>query len=175
MQAFILLPILHYQQATTINTAITMGKTKKRSKASKARFSGQNYTQGAAATPDSANDIKIINEKVRPALEKLVSSDITDKTMAISTIGTMIEDPKQRALLLKEKLLKTLIDTSIKDENVQFVSEVLGLLRNISIEEGYDVCIFLWRQNIIEYMKKGLEIVQEAFASGNISQAVEFA
>lgn len=175
MQAFTLLPILHYQQATTINTAITMGKTKKRSKASKARFSGQNYTQGAAATPDSANDIKIINEKVRPALEKLVSSDITDKTMAISTIGTMIEDPKQRALLLKEKLLKTLIDTSIKDENVQFVSEVLGLLRNISIEEGYDVCIFLWRQNIIEYMKKGLEIVQEAFASGNISQAVEFA
>ena len=41
----------------------------------------------------------------------------------------MIEDPKQRALLLKEKLLKTLIDTSIKDENVQFVSEVLGLLK----------------------------------------------
>ena len=73
---FTLLPILHYQQATTINTAITMGKTKKRSKASKARFSGQNYTQGAAATPDSANDIKIINEKVRPALEKPSSATL---------------------------------------------------------------------------------------------------
>lgn len=150
-----------------------MGKTKKRSKASKARFNSQNYLQGAAAA-DTSNDIKIINEKVRPVLEKLVSNDITDKTMAISTIGTMIEDPKQRTLLLKEKLLKTLLETSIKDDNVQFVSEVLGLLRNISIEEGYDVCIFLWRQNIIEYMKKGLNIVQEAFTGGNIPQAVEF-
>ncbi|KAF5103149.1 hypothetical protein D0Z03_000287 [Geotrichum reessii] len=150
-----------------------MGKTKKRSKASKARFNSQNYLQGAAAA-DTSNDIKIINEKVRPVLEKLVSNDITDKTMAISTIGTMIEDPKQRTLLLKEKLLKTLLETSIKDDNVQFVSEVLGLLRNISIEEGYDVCIFLWRQNIIEYMKKGLNIIQEAFTGGNIPQAVEF-
>lgn len=137
-----------------------MAKAKKKSRASKARAKGPDYK----GSRGNEQDEKIRLQKIVPVMEQLVSSDMTDRSMAISAINVMCEDPKLRTLLLKEKLLKVVLESSIKDDNEEIVSESYGLLRNLCIEEGYDVAVFLWRQNILSAIEDSLNKISKVFA-----------
>lgn len=139
--------------------AAAMAKAKKKSRNASARSKGPSYK----AAHGNEKEEKLRTQKIVPVMEKLVSPDMTDRSLAIGTINTMSDDPTLRTLLLKEKVLKVVLENTIKDSNEEIVSEAYGLLRNLCIEEGYDVAIFLWRQEILKFIEESLNKITTAF------------
>ena len=131
-----------------------MGRSKKRSRASKARLNPLNNANGT-----SAKDANLITKKVQPLLKQLQSAVPNDRSMAISSISVMCEDPHMRQLLLREKLVHIILTHSLNDDNKDVVIESYGLLRNLTLEEGYDVSIYLWRNDIWVAIKEGFKQV----------------
>jgi hypothetical protein len=89
-------------------------------------------------------------------IAKLKSLAPNDRSMALGTISIMCDDPKFRKLLLKERLVQIIMEQCLTDSNSEIVVESFGLLRNLVIEEGYDVAVYLWRQNIWKVIQENL-------------------
>lgn len=142
-----------------------MGKLKKRSRSSRHRvnpISKQNK--------DERQDASLRESKILPLIAKLKSAVPNDKSMALGTISVMCEDEKFRTLLLKEKLLQVVMEQCLNDENSEIVVESFGLLRNLVIEEGYDVAMYLWRQNIWITIESNLAKAKSSFETLEKSQ-----
>ena len=136
-----------------------MAKAKKKSRSSQSRAKGPDYKNAR----NKDQDEQIRTQKILPVMEKLVAPDLTDRSMAISAINVMSEDAKLRTLLLKERLLKVVLEKSIKDTNEEIASEAFGLLRNLCIEEGYDVAVYLWRQQVLTAIEESLNKSAKGF------------
>lgn len=137
-----------------------MGRSKKRSRASKARLNPLNNANGT-----SAKDANLITKKIQPLLTQLQSAVPNERSMAISSISVLCEDPHMRQLLLKEKLIHIILTHSLNDDNKDVVIESYGLLRNLTLEEGYDVSIYLWRNDIWVAIKEGFKQVVSSLQS----------
>ena len=97
---------------------------------------------------ESIKDEAMSLKKIQPLLKQLQSAAANDRSMALSSITVLCEDPYMRKLFLKEKLVHLILSNSLSDDNMEIVVESYGLLRNLALEEGYDVCVFLWRSDI---------------------------
>lgn len=128
-----------------------MGRSKKRSRASKARLNPLRNDSNTS----SAKDASLVTEKIQPLLKHLQSAVPNDRNMAIGSISVLCEDPHMRQLLLKEKLVHIILTHSLNDDVKDIVIEAYGLLRNLTLEEGYDISIHLWRSNIWVSIKDG--------------------
>ena len=129
-----------------------MGKSKKRSRASKARTNPLHNKLNSAA-----KDANLITKKIQPLLTQLQSAVPNDRSMAISSISVLCDDPHMRQLLLREKLVQVILNYSLSDSNKDIVIEAYGLLRNLTLEEGYDISIYLWRNKIWVSIKDGFD------------------
>lgn len=106
-------------------------------------------------------DIEAHKKTIIPLIEKLGSGKSDDRSMAISAITALTEDEKMRKVMLKEKLVHTVMKQSLSDESEEVVSEAYGLLRNLVVEEGYDIAIFLTRQDILTPIEAKLAKLKE--------------
>lgn len=106
---------------------------------------------------DERKDENTRTTKILPLLEKLNGGKPADKCTAIGMITAMVEDPKLRQMLLKESLIQTVIDKLLPDSSEEVVMESYGLLRNIVLEEGYDVAVFMFRKNVVKIASDSLE------------------
>lgn len=129
-----------------------MGKSKKRSRASKARTNPLHNKLNSAA-----KDASLITKKIQPLLTQLQSAVPNDRNMAISSISVLCDDPHMRQLLLREKLVQIILNHTLSDSNKDIVIEAYGLLRNLTLEEGYDISIYLWRNKIWVSIKDGFD------------------
>ncbi|KAH3683751.1 hypothetical protein WICPIJ_005270 [Wickerhamomyces pijperi] len=145
-----------------------MGKLKKRSRSSKYRSNPVN--RAASSSEQTKQDDNLRTSKIIPVIAKLQSAIPNDRSTAISTIAVMLEDTKFRKLLLKEKLVQIILDQCLTDSNIEIVVESFGLLRNLVIEEGYDVSTYLWRQNIWVVIEKNLQKAMASFAQYTADQ-----
>lgn len=121
-----------------------MGRSKKRSRASSSRLNPLRK----AGSNDNNKDTNVVNKKLQPLLQNLSSVVPNDRSIALSSISVLCEDAHMRQLLLKEKLVPIILNKLLNDSNSDIVVESFGLLRNLSLEEGYDVSIHLWRSDI---------------------------
>lgn len=107
--------------------------------------------------------------KILPLIEKLKSADAADRQLAISALTTLAEDTRLRQLLLKEKLIQIVLEQSLSDSSQEVVCEAFGLLRNMCLEEGYDVAMFLYRQDISTAVEGALNGVKDKIEThGNL-------
>ncbi|CCH46134.1 HEAT repeat-containing protein 3 [Wickerhamomyces ciferrii] len=136
-----------------------MGKLKKKSRSSRHRVNPVANRKKGAEQQDAA----LRETKILPIIAKLKSVIPNDKSMALGTITIMCEDPKYKSLLLKEKLLQLIMEQCLVDDNSEIIVESFGLLRNLVIEEGYDVATYLWRQNIWVTLENNLNKAQISF------------
>lgn len=97
----------------------------------------------------TAQDDKIVNEKILPLLNQLKSPKPAERAIAIGAMNAMADDPKLRSMLLKEHALQTILAHTLTDSSQEITSESYGFLRNIVLEEGRDTAVFLFRQNIL--------------------------
>lgn len=145
-----------------------MGRSKKKSRSSASRLNplANNNNNGI-----SKKDASLIDRKLQPLLKSLESVVPNDRSMALGSITVMCEDPHMRKLLLKQKLVQIITTKLLSDKNTEIVVEAYGLLRNLCLEEGYDVSVHLWRSeiwvSILDGFKKLNESLKVLGASSN--------
>ncbi|EEB06577.1 hypothetical protein SJAG_01621 [Schizosaccharomyces japonicus yFS275] len=92
-------------------------------------------------------------ETAIPVLEKLSSSEAKERSWSASAISNLIlGDSETRLLLLKNGLVKKLLER-LTDDSIEVVIEVTGAIRNLAVEDGYDVCMDMYRKNILSPLK----------------------
>lgn len=144
-----------------------MGKLRKHRRNQKARHNplGDAATQGQHSQLDKSqkNDEGTRQSKILPLINKLRSSVPNDKSMALGAITVLAEDERMRRLLLKERLIAVVMETCLNDSNDEIIVEAFGLLRNLGVEEGYDVSKYLWRQGIWVSIESALNKIDHSF------------
>lgn len=138
-----------------------MGKLKRNRKNQKARVnplkrSGDEHKQ-------DQKDENTRQSKILPLINKLRSSVPNDRSMALGVITVLCEDQRMRKLLLKEKLVNIILEQCLSDSSDEIVVESFGLLRNLGIEEGYDITKYLWRSDIWTPIEKALSKIESSF------------
>lgn len=134
-----------------------MGKHRRNKRNQKARHN-------PVSNPDLENEVKGSGKsKILPLISKLKSAVPNDKSMAIGVINVLAEDQRMREMLLKEDIISVVMETCLNDSNDEIVVEAFGLLRNLAIEEGYDVIRFIWENNIWTTIESALEKINISF------------
>lgn len=150
-----------------------MGKLRKGRRSQKSRTNPVARKDGTSK--QDAKDESTRQRKIVPLISKLTSSTPNDRSVALSAIMVLAEDSKMRRLLLKERLVTTIMEQTLNDLNDEIVVELFGLLRNLTIEEGHEVAKHLWRSDIWAAIEKGLEKIEKSFEiiSGNLEKKME--
>lgn len=146
-----------------------MGKLKKSKRNQKRK---NPLARPNSKSPNDTKSDEAARRKALPLIEKLGSTSSNDRAMALSAITLLCEDEVYRKVLLKEKLITIIMEQCLTDSNEEIVVEAFGVLRNIAVEEGYDVIQHLWRQNIWTAIESGLVKIQKSFeylANGDTS------
>ncbi|RLV92349.1 Synchronized import protein 1 [Spathaspora sp. JA1] len=136
-----------------------MGKLKRNKKNARARLN----PIASSSSADVKKDASTIQSKIVPLINKLSSTVANDKSMALGAITVLAEDQRMRGLLLKEKLVPILMEKCLNDSNDEIVVESFGLLRNLCIEQGYDVITYIWRNNIWTTIESCLDKINTSF------------
>lgn len=139
-----------------------MGKLKKGRRNQRGRHNPVARKNGGGSKQD-AKDENTRQNKIVPLIAKLASAAPNERSMALSAITVLAEDVRMRRMLLKERLVATVMEQSLNDSNDEIVVEAFGLLRNLTIEEGHEVAKFLWRANIWAAVESGLQKIQGSF------------
>lgn len=108
------------------------------------------------ADPISGRPAKVLDaataalrdQKVLPAVAAL-RADTKSKTVAATTIANLIEDERCRKLLLREGLVRLLMEDTINDSDLEVACKGWGILRNLALAEQPDFCLHLYRQDIL--------------------------
>lgn len=137
-----------------------MGKLKRGKKNQKARH---NPLVNKTNDSDNRKDEATRKSKILPLIQKLLSSSPNDRSMALSAITVLCEDNRMRQMLLKERLVPIIMEQCLNDNNDELVVEAFGLLRNIAIDEGYDIIKYCWRSNIWVTIESCLNKIQQSF------------
>lgn len=135
-----------------------MGKHRRNKRNQKARHN-------PVSNPELANEVSgnSSKSKILPLLTKLKSAAPNDKSMAIGVINVLAEDQRMREMLLKEDVISIVMETCLNDSNDEIVVEAFGLLRNLVVEEGYEVARFIWENNIWTTIENALEKINKSF------------
>lgn len=141
-----------------------MGKSKKRSRASKSRLNPLGGNKKNLLSSE-AKDNATITKRIQPLIKQLQSAVVNDRHMALSSICVLCEDDHMRKLLLREKLVPIILSKLLNDDNTEIIVEAYGLLRNLALEEGYDVSTHLWRSNIWVSIMDGFSKIEKSLNS----------
>lgn len=136
-----------------------MGKLKKSRR-------NQNRTNPLARGRKPSNETKAeesARRRALPLIEKLTSTSANDRAMALAAITVLCEDENTRKVLLKERIISIIMEQCLTDSDDEIVVEAFGVLRNIAVEEGYDVIQHIWRQNVWTAIEAALVKIQKSF------------
>ena len=105
---------------------------------------------GKTIKPPSDPELAAIREKkILPIIADLTSPESSKRSSAAIAIANLIEDKKCRKLLLREQIVRILLEQTITDSALESKSAGWGILRNLALEEEADFCIHLYRQDIL--------------------------
>lgn len=103
--------------------------------------------------------------KIGPLIDKLKSLVLNDKSMAIGVINVLAEDEQMRQELIDNDIVLVLMQYCLNDANASedILIESFGLLRNLIIEEGYDIIKFIWDNDIWTIVENSLNKIIISF------------
>jgi hypothetical protein len=133
-----------------------MGKSKRRNRAKDHRA---NPTAKAIKPPTDPELAELRQKRILPVLQDLQSPDLNTRLAAARAITNLIDDIKTRKLLLREQIVKILLEQTLTDLSVETRADGWGILRNLVIEEDRDFCVYLYRQDILTAIDGACESV----------------
>lgn len=134
-----------------------MAKLKKRSKLSQQRHRANKLVNPTAFSGEN----KPIDAQIKDIFVSLNSQDNDTRLKAISSLTLLCDaDATIRKLALKNNLIKLLMTNYVLDKEPSIRSCSLGLLRNLVIEEEYDMAIHLWRNDIWLVLENGFKSIE---------------
>jgi len=133
-----------------------MAKLKKRSKISQHR-----HKSNKLVNPKTSNtEIKPLDSQISELFDQLNSQDVETRHKGLASLTLLCDaDPSIRKLALKNNLIKIVLSSHVTDSDFTIRSAALGLLRNLVIEEEYDMAIHLWRSDIWVVLENGFQSV----------------
>lgn len=93
-------------------------------------------------------DEDVRQKKVLPIISGLKSLSESERLEAITAILSVVENRSILHMLLRERLIKIILTTTITDSNLEIVALSLQVLRTISLYEGRDPSLYMVRENI---------------------------
>jgi hypothetical protein len=133
-----------------------MGKSKRKGKPKRR----SDPTIGRPAkNPSDSESAAIRDKKILPVLSQLSSPDPKSRSTAASAITNLIEDQKCRKLLLKEQLVRLIMEQTLTDSEMEVVVAGWGVLRNLALEEDWSFGIHLYRQDILTPVEAAIKNV----------------
>lgn len=137
-----------------------MGKSKPRTRD---RARNRDNPAGKPVKPPSDPELAAIREqRILPVLKDLQSAEHKTRSAAASAISNIIEDTKCRKLLLREQIVKVLLEQTLTDSNLDTRTAGWGILRNLALEEEADFCIHLYRQDVLTAIEGVVKTVRNA-------------
>lgn len=125
---------------------LAMGKSKKNDRWRPRR----DPTNGRPPKPPAdAETAALRDQKILPVIAALAGPDPKKRSEAAAAIADLIEDQRCRKLLLKEQVVRVIMEQTIRDANLEVRAAGWGVLRNLILEEGVDFRIHLFRQDIL--------------------------
>lgn len=102
-----------------------------------------------AKPPADVETAALRDQKILPVIAALASPEAKKRSEAAVAIANLIEDQRCRKLLLKEQLVRVIMEQTVTDSNLEVMAAGWGVLRNLSLEEEEDFRIHLFRQDIL--------------------------
>ena len=89
------------------------------------------------------------DSRMLPVLKDLQSAELTKRSTAASLIANLIEDPVTRKALLREQIVRVLLEQTLCDSDLETRTVGWGILRNLALEEDASFCVHLYRQDVL--------------------------
>ena len=122
-----------------------MGKSKPRN-----RNKNRSDPTSKAIKPPADPELAALREKrILPILADLQSAEVNKRSAAAKAITNIIEDTKCRKLLLREQIVRILLEQTLTDSSLETRTAGWGILQNLALEEEADFCVHLYRQDIL--------------------------
>lgn len=115
---------------------------------------------GGVRNLDIGQHAALRDSKILPVVKNVSSLDVNERVQAVSAIANLVEDPTCRKLLLKERIVAALMEKTLNDSSPEVVVRGWGALRNLAVEEGYDVCLHMYRKDILTPIAAAIPKVQ---------------
>jgi hypothetical protein len=132
-----------------------MGKSK-----SKYREKYRSNPTARAVKPPSDPELAALRDKqIQPVIKDLQSADVKTRSSAARAITNLIESHNTRKLLLREQIVKILLEQTLTDSNLETRVDGWGILRNLALAEDTDFCVHLFRRDILTAIDGGSKSV----------------
>jgi len=104
---------------------------------------------GGARSLDIGQHSALRELKILPVVKNISSIDVNERVEAVTAVANLVEDSACRKLLLKEKIVAALMEQTLNDSSLEVIVRGWGALRSLAVEEGYDVCLHMYRKDIL--------------------------
>lgn len=123
-----------------------MGKSRR----NRARGGNRSNPLSRPAKPPSDPQLAALREeKILPVLKDLRSTESKDRSMAATAISNIIDDDKCRKLLLREGLVRILMEETLTDVSPDGKATGWEIMKSVAEREDSGFCIHLYRQDIL--------------------------
>lgn len=110
---------------------------------------GKTDPLGGVRNLDIGQHSALRETKILPVVKNISSISVNERVQAVTAVANLVEDPTCRKLLLKEKIVAALMEQTLNDSSPEVIVRGWGALRNLAVEEGYDVCLHMYRKDIL--------------------------
>ncbi|RPB04248.1 ARM repeat-containing protein [Choiromyces venosus 120613-1] len=142
-----------------------MGKADKSRKKDVKKKNGRLTTSRPPNAAEKAANNALRESKVLPVVKNLSSTSPKERAEAVSAINNLLQDATCRQLLLRERVVQKLMEEMLNDSSQEVIVYAWGALRNISVDEGYDQSIFMYRKNILAPVASALQKISSTLTS----------
>ncbi|KAF3903001.1 hypothetical protein ABW20_dc0107508 [Dactylellina cionopaga] len=115
---------------------------------STAFFSWSNPQSSPSANSAEAEILR--DQKITPILAGIQAASPDERQQHLAAAFSILEDPSCRKLLLKEHIIRVLMERSLVDSTQEVVTAAWACLNKLVAYEGYDVAVHLYRKGILK-------------------------
>ena len=120
-----------------------------KSRRNRARANRSDPLSRPAKPPSDPELAALREEKILPVLNDLRGTDPKARPMAATAIANIIDDDKSRRLLLREGLVRILMEQTLTDNSPDAKAVGWEIIRSVAEKEDSGFCIHLYRQDIL--------------------------
>lgn len=100
--------------------------------------------------PPNDPELAALREKhVLPVIKDLKSADQKTRSTAARAVANLIDDDRTRRLLLREQLVKVILEQTLTDSSLETRVDSWGILCNLTLKQEPDFVVYLYRQDLL--------------------------
>ncbi|SPN98574.1 uncharacterized protein DNG_01620 [Cephalotrichum gorgonifer] len=137
-----------------------------KSRRNRARAGVRNDPLARPVKPPTDPELAALREeKILPILKDLRSTDTKTRSLAATAILNVVDDDKCRRLLLREGLLRILMEETLTDASPDGRATGWEIIKSVAEKEDPGFCVHLYRQDILTAIEFAAKTLSETLDS----------